>query len=211
MNAWLYSAAPAADHPYPAVHSAGQLFHRPGRSGWACGAGHRSPARDRRCHRGRRCQRVRRGRSLQSVPRAGPGFDQADRTSIRFRQTAARTSLADAEELRPTGFRQQFLSRRYGDRPHSAENAGVDIAGALGDVADLPGVDPAGDSQSSQTRQPVRYLEQHRHHHRLRHASLPVRHAAGGGVLWRHVAELVSGARTGLGQLRATDHDRQDR
>ena len=92
-------------------------------------------------------------RAQQPWPR--PATDQGHRKPVRLRQTDARTPVADAEELRATGFRQQLLSRRHGHRPDPGKDAGDHFAGLVGDADHLPGVDPAGHSQSRAPRQRI--------------------------------------------------------
>ena len=119
--------------------------------------------------------------------------------------------MADAQELCATGLRHQLLSRRQGHRPDRGETAGVDLAGLVGNADHLPDFNSAGHPQSHPQRQRLRCMDQHRNHHRLRHAGISVRHSVDRGVCRRQLCQLVPGAGHCLGQLRQPEFLRQDR
>ena len=122
--------------------------------------------------------------------------------AVRLRQAAARALRHDAVELCPLRFRRELFPRHLGARPDPREDAGVDLARPVDHAALLPDLDPARHPQGGEGRLDLRHLDQRRHHRRLRHPRLPVRHPADRAVCRRLVLRLVPAARPDLGQFR---------
>ena len=118
-----------------------------------------------------------------------PEFIKRAREAVRLRQAAARALPADDEELSDLRFRHQLLpatSRVI--NLIARQTAGVDLARAVDDAADLSRLDPARHPQGGARRQPLRRLDERGHHRRLCHPELPVRHAADRAVRRRQLS-----------------------
>ena len=161
-------------------------------------AGGATRARHRRRRRARRRRRSRRRRpaagpvsQYRGARGLDPGADQGARAAVRLRQAAARALPPDDAELSSLRFRRELLPRPAGGRSGAREAAGLDLARPVDDAAHLPDLDPARHRQGGARRQPLRRLDQRRHHRRLRHPELPVRDPADRAVRRRQLLRLV--------------------
>ena len=187
----LYPPPPAADDPDAVRHHGDHLRRHPVRARRPGRADHRPADRTRAAMRPPLRRRRRRGAAAGPDVGAGdasskyrgaqgldPGIHRQAREAVRLRQAAARALRPDAVELCPLRFRRELFPRHLGDRPDPREDAGVDLARPVDDAALLPDLDPARHPQGGAGRLALRRLDERRHHRRLRHPRLPVRHPA---------------------------------
>ncbi len=101
-------------------------------------------------------------------------------------------SLLMMQELSDLRFRQQLFPGPQRRRPDPRQAAGVDLDRVVDDADHLSRVDPARHPQGGARRQPLRHMDQRRHHHRLRDPELSVRGAADRAVRRRQLSGRFS-------------------
>jgi hypothetical protein len=125
------------------------------------------------------------------------------RAAVRLRQAGARALRHDDDELSHLRLRRELFSRRAGPAADQGKAARLGVARTVADPHRLWRLGAAGHRQGGARRLQVRCVDVGRHHRRLCHPELPVRHPARRHVRRRLVLQLVPAARPHLRQLRS--------